>query len=101
MRILETENVQEIYLLKFFDNQHYDSLNRITFTIEEAYDLAQNFLNDTFNATKEEVVDYLTNSGSDYIEIYNEEKINYWNDIYKKSNTDLKQHQYYFRIVRD
>ena len=93
MRILETENVQEIYLLKFFDNQHNGSVNHITFTIEEAYDLAQNFLNDKFNATKEEVVDYLTNSGSNYIDIYNEEKINCWNDIHEKSNTDLKQCQ--------
>ena len=102
MRIVETENIQRIYLVKYFDSNSNGDVTNIVFTPSDAFDLVEGFLWDEFqNHKKEDVIDFISNTENpDYIDLYPVGKIDYWSDIYKKKYTDLKQNQYYFRIVR-
>lgn len=101
MTTLKTKNIQEIFILKYFSNLHDGSVSHITSTVEDAYDLAVDFLKDKFDHTKEMVVEILTKERkTDYVEILPVGKVDYWNDIHKKDHSELGQCQYYFRIVR-
>ena len=101
MEIFETRPVQEIYLLKMYDREKpQGGVYELTMTAEDAYDVAYSFLNDKFNLTKEQVVKTLTiDRETDYVEIYNEEKID-WYSVWKGNPKDFDQCQYFFRIVR-
>jgi len=74
-------------------------LNYITESIEDAYDLAEGFLWDKFNLSKKEIIKYFAESGSDYVDLYNPDKIDYWKDIHNKNKID--KYKYFFRIVID
>lgn len=98
MKILKTTDIRNIYHVMFYskDNSH-GVLWSTTETVEDAYDISQNFLNDTYNLTKTEVVNHFKDDVSDYIILYDENKISYF-DI--DPTKELKQYQYYFKIVK-
>lgn len=109
MKIVETENIRKIVIL-YLINDTGRSIYNITESVEDAYDIAQVFLWDTFNLTKEEVLSSIRiNEGDkkpDYVDIYNPEKVDYWKDLYDEEhnvtlNKTKERTKYYFRIVID
>ena len=72
----------------------------MTESVEDAYDLAEGFLWDKFNFSKEEVVKMLDGNDfykSDYVDIYNPEKI----DCFEVGEKITEQSKYYFRITKN
>jgi len=97
MTKLEIVSVKTIYLLKYFSEDR-EMIWNITETIEDAYDLAVNFLIDTFDISKEDVILTLNTTQKDYVDLLPKGKVDYFRDIHdvKKLATSI----YYFRIVR-
>lgn len=98
MKTLETIPVKTIYLLRFFDSDG-EYIMHITETVDDAYDLAVNFLEDTFDYTKQNVITVLDlQKNTDYVNLYPKNKVFYWKDIHKVEK--LAKGIYYFRIVK-
>jgi len=79
----------------------YDSYNSRTFfnvadSVEDAYDLIKNFLLDDFQFTKEEVLEIFAVGGSDYLDLYNPEKIT--SEKVNWDGPDFEVGEYFFRI---
>jgi len=91
--IIIGKEVIVIYLIDKDGRQIYD----ISETVEDAYDLCENFLNDEFHLSKEEVLTMFENGSSDYLDIFNPNKITSSRVFFDKSK-NLKSTEYFFRI---
>jgi hypothetical protein len=96
MEFKDIINGKEIIIIYQIDNggrKIYD----IAETIEDAYDLCVNFLNDEFHLKKEEVLKMFEFGSSDYLDIFNPKKISSSKVFFDKS-VDFKNGEYFFRI---
>ena len=96
MEFKEVKNGKEIIVIYQIDNggkKIYD----IAETIEDAYDLCVNFLNDEFNLTKKEVLEMFKFGNSDYLDIFNPNKISS-SKVFFDVPLDFKNEEYFFRI---
>ena len=108
MKIVETKNIRQIVILYLIGSDGR-SIYNITESVEDAYDIAEGFLWDTFNLSKEEVLSSIRINPSDekpdYVDLYNPEKVDYWKDLYDGNGGSVQKTtertKYYFRIVID
>lgn len=96
MRFKDIINGKEVIIIYQIGNDGR-KLYDIAETIEDAYDLCENFLNDEFHLTKEEVLAMFKNGYSDYLDIFNPNKISSSRVFFDKPE-NFKNEEYFFRI---
>ena len=90
-------SVKPIFVIWLIDNDGRKLYN-LCETIEDAYDICKNFLNDEFQLTADEIKNILyTGGGPDYIDIFNPKKISS-TCVYFTKKENLKNTEYFFRI---
>jgi len=96
MKFKDIINGKEIIIIYQIDNggkKIYD----IAETIEDAYDLCVNFLNDELHLTKKEVLEMFKSGSSDYLDIFNSNKISP-SKVFFDDPLYFKNGEYFFRI---
>jgi len=96
MNFKEEIDSNNVVIIWQYDSYSSRTLYNIADNVEDAYDLIKNFLLDDFQLSKEEVVEEFLRGHSDYLDLYNPNKIT--SNQVNWDGPDFKSGEYFFRL---
>ena len=96
IKFKEEIDVRNIVIIWQYDSYSSRTFFNVAENIEDAYDLIVNFLHDKFQLTKEEVIQEFARKRSDYLDLYNPDKIS--EQKVNWDGPDFESGEYFFRL---